>query len=55
MSDDVLVATGVTKTFGHGKNAVQAVKDVSFSLAENEVVTVVGESGSGLVHRLLPG
>ena len=47
MSDDVLVASGVTKTFGHGKNAVQAVKDVSFSLAENEVVTVVGESGSG--------
>ena len=47
MSDDVLVATGVSKTFGHGKNAVEAVKDVSFSLAENEVVTVVGESGSG--------
>ena len=47
MSDDVLVASGVTKTFGHGKNVVQAVKDVSFSLAEKEVVTVVGESGSG--------
>lgn len=47
MSDDVLVATGVSKTFGRGKNTVQAVKDVSFSLAENEVVTVVGESGSG--------
>ena len=47
MSEDVLVATGVTKTFGHGKNAVEAVKDVSFALAENEVVTVVGESGSG--------
>ena len=47
MSDDVLFATGVSKTFGHGKNVVEAVKDVSFSLAENEVVTVVGESGSG--------
>ena len=47
MSEDVLVAKGVTKTFGHGQHVVQAVKDVSFSLAEKEVVTVVGESGSG--------
>jgi peptide/nickel transport system ATP-binding protein len=43
----VLVADQVSKTFGHGKHVVQAVKDVSFSLEENEVVTVVGESGSG--------
>ena len=43
----MFVAHGVSKTFGHGRNAVEAVKDVSFSLAENEVVTVVGESGSG--------
>ena len=47
MSEDVLVASGVTKTFGHGKHVVHAVKDVSFALAEKEVVTVVGESGSG--------
>jgi peptide/nickel transport system ATP-binding protein len=44
---DVFVAQGVSKTFGHGRDAVEAVRDVSFSLAENEVVTVVGESGSG--------
>ena len=43
----VLVADRVSKTFGHGKNTVQAVKDVSFALEEKEVVTVVGESGSG--------
>jgi peptide/nickel transport system ATP-binding protein len=56
----VLEAKGITKTFGHGKNAVQAVKQVSFALEENEVVTVVGESGSGkstlarMVLGLLP-
>jgi peptide/nickel transport system ATP-binding protein len=44
---DLFVARDVSKTFGHGKNAVEAVRGVSFSLAENEVVTVVGESGSG--------
>jgi peptide/nickel transport system ATP-binding protein len=56
----LLEAKNVTKTFGHGENAVQAVKDVSFSLEENEVVTIVGESGSGkstmarMVLGLLP-
>ncbi len=44
---DVFVAQDVSKTFGHGRDAVHAVRDVSFALAENEVVTVVGESGSG--------
>ena len=43
----LLEAKDITKTFGHGKNAVEAVKNVSFSLEENEVVTIVGESGSG--------
>ena len=44
---DLLVAEGVSKTFGRGRNAVAAVRDVSFALAEHEVTTVVGESGSG--------
>ena len=56
----ILEAKDLTKTFGHGKNVVQAVKQVSFSLEENEVVTIVGESGSGkstlarMVLGLLP-
>ena len=56
----LLEARNITKTFGHGKNAVEAVKDVSFTLEENEVVTIVGESGSGkstmarMVLGLLP-
>lgn len=53
-------ADGITKTFGHGKHTVEAVKNVSFELAEREVVTIVGESGSGkstiarMVLGLLP-
>jgi peptide/nickel transport system ATP-binding protein len=56
----ILEAKDLTKTFGHGKNVVEAVRQVSFSLEENEVVTIVGESGSGkstlarMVLGLLP-
>lgn len=55
----VLEARGLGSTFGTGKNAVEAVKDVSFGLFQNEIVALVGESGSGkstlarLVLRLL--
>ncbi|WP_433306018.1 ABC transporter ATP-binding protein [Actinoplanes sp. CA-030573] len=47
----------LTKTFGRGKTAVQAVKDVSFELEEAQVTTIVGESGSGksTVARMLLG
>jgi len=56
----VLEGKDLTKTFGRGKHTVEAVKQVSFSLEENEVVTIVGESGSGkstlarMVLGLLP-
>ena len=43
----IYTAEHITKTFGHGKNQVQAVKDVSFALQEGQVTTIVGESGSG--------
>jgi len=52
--------TGVTRHFGHGKNLVEAVKEVNFALNEGQITTVVGESGSGkstlarMVLRLLP-
>jgi peptide/nickel transport system ATP-binding protein len=53
----LLEARNITKTFGHGKRLVEAVKDVSFSLEENELVTIVGESGSGksTVARMVLG
>ena len=43
----IYTAEHITKTFGHGKHQVQAVKDVSFALEEAQVTTIVGESGSG--------
>ncbi len=40
-------AHDVCKTFGHGKNTVEAVKNVSFTLPRGAITTIVGESGSG--------
>ena len=39
------------------KGFVRAVKDVSFTIAENEIVALVGESGSGksTVGKLIQG
>ena len=53
----ILEAKDLTKTFGHGKHTVEAVKRVSFSLQEREIVTIVGESGSGksTLGRMLLG
>ena len=47
MTEEIYRAEHIVKTFGHGKNQVQAVKDVSFSLEQGQVTTIVGESGSG--------
>jgi peptide/nickel transport system ATP-binding protein len=53
----IYTAEHLTKTFGRGKSAVQAVKDVSFALAEGQITTIVGESGSGksTVARMMLG
>ena len=50
-------AKDMTKTFGHGKNQVQAVKSVNFSLTKGAITTIVGESGSGksTVARMVLG
>jgi len=42
-----LVLDGITKHYVAGKNAVTAVQDVSFSLAEGEFLAIQGPSGSG--------
>ena len=40
-------AQDVSKTFGRGNNAVQAVRDVSFTIEPGTITALVGESGSG--------
>ena len=44
---NLLEVKSVCKTYGAGETAVQALKDVSFSVPKGEFVAVVGESGSG--------
>ena len=44
---ELLEVNHLCKTYGSGETAVQALKDVSFSVPKGEYVAVVGESGSG--------
>jgi peptide/nickel transport system ATP-binding protein len=45
--EPLLSVDGVSKIFGPAPNGVRAVQDVSFALADGEVLGLVGESGSG--------
>ena len=44
---NLLEVNSICKTYGTGVTAVQAMKNVSFSVPKGEFVAVVGESGSG--------
>lgn len=43
----LLEVNQLCKTYGRGEAAVQALKNVSFSVPKGEYVAIVGESGSG--------
>ena len=43
----VVEAVNLVKIYGNGNTQVQALKNVSFSLAQGEVIALLGPSGSG--------
>ena len=45
--NDLIQLNGVTKRYQRGSETINAVKDVSFSIAEGDFVALVGPSGSG--------
>ncbi|MCX7796889.1 MAG: ATP-binding cassette domain-containing protein [bacterium] len=57
---ELIRVENLTRVFGSGKSQVLAVDNVSFSIKEGEIVTLLGESGSGktttarLILKLLP-
>lgn len=57
MMTHIIEARNVSVTFGSGATKVEAVKNVSLTLAEGEPLGIVGESGSGksTLARVLAG
>lgn len=47
MPEEILTVENLKKTFRGGKNEIQAVNDVSFSIHRGECFGLIGESGSG--------
>ncbi len=44
---NMLESRNLYKTYGSGETAVEALKNVNFSVEKGEFIAVVGESGSG--------
>jgi len=43
----LLEVKGLTTAFKTGRGEITAIEDVSFTLAQGEILGIVGESGSG--------
>ena len=48
----VITATGLTKRYGLGKNALPAVDNVSFTIPAGRIVGLIGPNGSGKTTTL---
>ncbi|MFI9407129.1 ABC transporter ATP-binding protein [Nocardia sp. NPDC052316] len=49
---DVITAQGLRRTYGHGKDAFEAVKGVDLRVAEGEVFALLGTNGAGKTSTL---
>ncbi len=47
MGKIILQATNICKSYRNGKNNLMVVKDLSISINEKDIVTIMGKSGSG--------
>ena len=47
MSDALIRLSGITKTYGHGQAAFQALRGVDLAVHEGDFVAIMGPSGSG--------
>ena len=47
MADPLIRLRGITKTFGEGANAFQALKGVDLDVAAGDFIAIMGASGSG--------
>ena len=55
MTNPIISVTDVAKTYGRGHNRFDALKGVSFDIADGESIAILGKSGSGkstLMHVL---
>ena len=46
-NNNIFEAENLSCTFGHGKTSVTAIDNVSFTIADEEIVSLVGGSGCG--------
>lgn len=49
---NLLEVHNICKTYGKGETAVNALKNVRFSVPKGEYVAIVGESGSGACVKI---
>jgi putative ABC transport system ATP-binding protein len=47
MSNNIITATNISKTYQRGSEKIQALKHVNFCIPQGEFISIVGPSGSG--------